>query len=322
MLRLSGMAKSIRYRTLYVLLGLFLAAVIVVGVCSFSASPGLLNGKHFTGSQACIDLVKKREGDNFKKIYNLTCTLEPRAIGNSTLGAQYFSYGGTPKDRSNCNLDVADNWNNYCPVGAGVVLSDGRTYDGIGVDDPKALNMQPTAYDYCYSSLLPDAPLPKPTSKDLYFYKGQLYDRVVYKNVIRKTSFGNCILNGTSLSRGSSRLITNVTVGYKNFPTSCASFMIGKKIDTSQACSEILTAAQASLTECYSNSQPVQEHGIITSYKVQPGSYLNGDCESVYVQRMAALDRCQSIVDAKLRAECRPKVLQPSSTVTRVRCTL
>jgi hypothetical protein len=84
----------------------------------------------------------------------------------------------------------------------------------------------------------------------------------------------------------------------------------------------LVTIANASLYTCYSNETPIVVDGKITGYKkelqVYVGQYINGNCENAYVQRMAALNRCNDIVSDKLRTACMPKVSQPFENVTRV----
>lgn len=279
-----------------------------------------------SGSPECLSWVKKIEGRNYSGIYSLGCSLSARKIANSSLTAQYLEYSGAPKDTSVCIdpyfTSPPTPGSEYCVNWYGVVLSNGETLHGLGSKDSPT----PIEYDYCYSARIDVQNKQQPTIHDLYYYQGALYDRDVFKSVEFKTAYGTCLLNGTTLSRSDKTVntayITNVKIDYNGFPKDCRTVTIGRAADDSISCAVLVTIANASLDACYSNGTPLVTNGKITGYKkelqVYVGQYINGDCENAYVQRMAALNRCDDIVSDKLRTSCKPKVAQPFADVTRV----
>lgn len=313
--------------------------LLVVGVClaviAFAITGRTLqarHSKHFKGTAECIALARKNEGNLMAGVYSLECTLSPRKLANSSLSAQYLAYSGSPRDSSVCDIDSiefpAPPDYKYCIANSGIVTGDGKFYQGVGVNN--GTPTIPLDYDYCYSArpFLPSQP--KPTTHDLYYYQGAVYDRDVYNNVDLKTPYGTCMLNGTMVYHPgfdngkyvSPVYITNVKVDYRGFPKDCLTITLGRAADDFLQCSEIVTAANASLDACYDNHSLIVTKGKITGFKTEfqlyVGQYRNGSCEEVYVQRMAALNRCNDIVSAKLRTACEPKVSQPSEDVKRV----
>jgi len=285
--------------------------------------------KHISGSQECISLAKKIEGTKFSGVYSLSCTLTPRKIANSTLTAQYLEYSGAPKDKGICFdagalLPPAEG-SKYCVSFTGTMVSNGKIYPGVGAKAIVTL----LNYDYCYSTRLILPTRLKPSSQDLYFYRGTLYDRDTFNNTQYKTPYGTCVLNGTTLyqtNKTNGNYITNVKIDYIGFPKDCKTVMIGRPADDSLDCATLVTAANASLGACYSSDTPIVVNGKITGYQTEYQAYVgqtkNGDCEDAYVQRMAALDQCQYIANATLKSSCEPKVSQPSYGVQRVNSTL
>lgn len=304
---------------------LFLA-MAMIGLIVFAILRQPNDTKNFIGSDECISLVQQKEGANFSGIHNLTCTVTPRSVANESIGAQYLEYSGTPVDESICidpfMAPEPDFQATYCVQFSGIVTSDGKFYTALGSLDSQV----PIEYDYCYGLRSGFASKIVPTTHDIYRYQGELYDRDIYEDTAITTPFGTCVLNGTTLYRpdtdGNIMFISNVSVDYVGFPKDCSSIMIGRPIHESLHCEVMLTAANASLDTCYTNRSPIVENGVVAGYKTEyqlyVGQYVQGDCEDVYVQRMAALGRCQEIVDAKFQADCTAKITQPFERVTRV----
>jgi hypothetical protein len=320
--------KQFTHKKIILIVAIAVIVIFAIALSGFDLQSKY--SKHITGSKECISLVKKKEGSNFSGIHSLECTLTPRKIGNSSLTAQYLEYGGAPKDKGVC-IDPGftiphPEESKYCVSFAGTVLSDGKMYQGVGDKN----SATPIEYDYCYSSRLNLSSQPKPTKHDLYFYQGTLYDRDVFTKVDYKTPYGTCILNGTTLyhpgKSGNTEYVTNVKTDYSGFPKDCKTATIGQPADDFLNCAVLVTVANASLDPCHSNDTPIVANGKITGYKTESqvyvGQYTNGDCENAYVQRMAALNRCEDIASDKLRASCKPKVSQPFEDVTRVSGTL
>lgn len=296
-------------------------------------NPQRVSGRHWQGSTACIHWAKKLEGRKLSGVYSLTCTVSPRKLTGSSLTAQYLEFTGAPKDESLCVDPSLDGYRTpgeqYCIGWWGIVLSDGRMFPRLG-NSPSS---GPLDYDYCYS--LEAGPgsslhLPKaqPTIHDLYFYQGDLYDRDVFTNVMLKTDYGTCTLNGTTLTHpdktlaGNETQITNVRIAYEAIPISCEQASLVKTMTEFYDCINFVTAANPQEALCYSNRIPQVNADKISGYKAESqvyyGQYINSGCESVFVQRMAALDRCQQIVKADLRTACEPKVSHPATGVERV----
>lgn len=286
------------------------------------------------GSKECVTWVKKIEGDNFTKIYKLDCSLTPRRIANSSLAANYLHYIGQIK--GGCPIDPGFSGGSEppgCTSWAGTVLNNGKRYNGVG---DKQVYV-PSRMDYCYDNLLDIKPSVAPTSHDLYFYQGDLYDRDVFNNTEVKTPYGSCLLNGTTIYRpnpditqhgGVGQLFTsNVVVQYKNFPKDCFTVTIGHPADDELTCIDYITAANGNLDSCHTNKTPLVVDGKITGYKselqVYDGQYTNGDCESVFVERMAALNQCQNVHITKFLAtntdvNCMSWITHPAEGVTRI----
>ena len=323
--RLARRVKTRFYENRAQSLGALALVLIILGAGCFALVRSN-TAQRLTGTAACITLVKQIEGDKFNSIHSLKCTLEQRKIGNSTLTAQYYSYTGFFKDPDGCVGPIDPGFSPglpVCPQGDGVILSNGRRYVGLGsrekVDD------RPFDYDECYNGtggidvLYP----PVPTTRDLYFYKGDLWDRDVYRNVPVKTVVGTCFINGTTLTNyaaaGGTTHYTNVVASYPNFPSNCAGVPIGSSGDDYYKCVNLVTAARADLTVCRSGLDIVETK----DYKIQ--SYTQGApgmptpwCEASYVQRMAALNRCGEIADVALREKCAPLVYHPYEGTTRI----
>jgi hypothetical protein len=308
---------------------LVILPVLVLGlICCFLFLAKKHNGKHLNGSQACISYVKQFEGKDFEKIYSLSCHLEPRTIANSNLQAYYLEYDGTPKNAGDCldpGIDPSAHY--YCPGWWGIVLSNGKKYPELG----NKMSILPLEYDYCYGNRIPGLPRPVPSLHDLYFYKGDLYDRDVYKDVQVKTPFGTCALNGTSLANQSADgdlnqfIVTNVIVSYESFPNDCIAATIGKSTDDEQMCIDLVTAAHANLNACYSNQSPIVVDNKITGYKTENqlyiGQHINGDCQTAFTQHMAALNQCQSVAD-NLKDACTKEIDRPFNNITRTHAAL
>ncbi len=285
------------------------------------------NGKHISGSSACIALVKQIEGAKFDSIYTLKCTLEPRKIANSNLNAQYYNYSGFFKDPEGCSgsLDSAT----FpplppCPGGNGVILSNGQRYAGLGTQG--SIDDRPFDYDECYNGTggIDVLDPPVPTTRDLYFYKGDLWDRDIYRNSPVKTVIGTCLVNGTTLTNyshteNSIAIYTNVIVSYPNFPNNCSGVPIGSDGDDFYKCVNLVTAARGDLVVCRSGLDIVQTKDFkIKGYKQGAPGMATPWCESSYVQRMAALHACDTIADIALRDKCSPLVYHPYAGTTRV----
>jgi hypothetical protein len=306
--------------------------VLLVVVAALLLTGSILLALHWNASPKgdasaeCRQLVQRIEGAQYHKILTLNCTYEPRTIGNSTTGAHFFDYGGETADskRGACfDPGMTPDIKVYCPSGAGIVTADGKIYFGLGYKE----DITPLDYDYCYSGRRNhDGDKAKPTVSDLYFYGDKLYNRDVFKNVTVKTSFGNCLLNGTTLADADRETITNVTVDYQGFPAECQQASTGKKVKDYTECVYLVTSAKQTLDVCYPMSTLINKDGIITGWHdehlLYKGQLVEGDCEGVYVQRMAALDKCPQINDAKMRASCQPKIAAPGDRIRRIRETI
>lgn len=239
-----------------------------------------------------------------------------------------LDYTGTPKDSSVCqnlgdSLPVPPD-SQYCVSWSGVVLSNGQAIKEVG-DSQVSI---PIEYDYCYSSRIGQLTTSPPTSHDLYYYQGSLYNRDVFKNVVYKTEFGTCILNGTTLYHsdqdGNDVFVTDVKITYKGFPQNCEQATIGHPAGDDGDCAILTSMANANLDNCHVTDEAIIHSGkMITGYKpaqgLQPGQYETYyDCENAYVQRMAALNQCAAITQQSLRDACYPKVVRPFDGVTRV----
>lgn len=341
------------------------AGILVIGFSGLAihlrtdpASP--FSPNQYSGSAECINDVKKLEGATLQGVHTLHCSLEPRTIGNSHLTAQYLSYYGEPGSNPERCADIdksflgnAGDYYKYCVGNQGVITSDGKFYPGVGNNDPSTVS----GYDYCYSTeytqfvhdngdILRDdfKPGAAPSIHDLYFYQGQLYDRDVYQHASFQTQFGTCTLNGTTLTDYTGKVcgpnkndgcytggvITNVTVGYSGFPTTCQTAAIGHTQQEADYCISLVTAANASLHDCDANwgfvlgppnpkAHPTntEDYQIVLGFKPSY-SYANDRCTNAYLMRMAVLDRCQEISDAGERSTCETDKTAPSGDVRRV----
>lgn len=311
-------------------LAIFIIFLFSLGA-TFHYVPQLHFLKNYHGSSECISWAKKIEGKNISGVHTLDCKLSPKTIGNSNLKAQYLEYSGAPRDKEVCNVidpgfspgSLPPDYK-YCTGWWGIVLSNGRSYSGLG--DIQNGTPDLLSYDHCYSNSYASY-APKASIHDLYIYQNDLYERDVFNNVKSDNPFGRCTLNGTTiyryLSDSNVHYTTNVKVDYKGFPNDCRDASIGKSFEQYQQCVDLVTAAHATLDACYSNIWPKpSKNNVITRYETQKlvywGQSIWGDCESVYVQRMAALNRCAEITIEKLRDLCGPLVNHPDQFTTRI----
>ncbi len=249
----------------------------------------------------CKTWVKKIEGDKYSSIYKLDCALKPTMIANSSLNAKHLEYTGSIK--GGCPIPIESVAPPPgCTTWDGIVLSNGKTYPGMGA----SADGNSTDFDKCYSSKLNDTAA---STRDLYLYKDTLYDRYIYKNKVGHTLFGDCALNGTTLSAaGGSDYLTNVKITYSNVPTDCYTALIGKDGNDYQDCINIVTAANLQLDMCHSNNLAVFTNKKITSFRtelqVYNGQYTTGNCVEVYTQRLADLNKCDLTNDVEIKQKC------------------
>lgn len=304
----------------------------------------------YSGSQACIAYARKIEGTIFSGVHTLHCTLTPESIGNSTLSAWHLEYYGAPKDDpERCNDidkgfwgDAADRYR-YCLDYSGIVLSDGQIIAGFAYDEPTVY----AGSQYCFmdssDASVNDAlkqPGQGPTKTDLYFYNGHLYQRYVFDNVHVRTKFGTCIVNGTTLTRDATICdgmscvgeddVTNATVSYEGFPTSCAAQIIGATAFDVESCINLVTAANASPTECDayphlyetgrgSDGRPENDVSLQTigTAKTDNPFTITNECWQTYIDRMAELGRCNELSDPDQRTACVAETATHALGITR-----
>jgi hypothetical protein len=323
-------------KLLICILALSVIIAVTIGVLLWRHYSNPYASKDFTGTSTCISWVKKIEGSNYNANYSLKCTFSPEKIANSSLTAQFLQFSGTPKGVTNCLEDLASALSissENCFEFDGTVLSNGSYFEGIGGDTPAQV---PQDYDYCYSSRLSESSgYPKPSVSDLYFYQGKLYDRYVYKNAAYETKIGTCIINGTTLLGfytldTSESFITNVKVAYHGFQSNCN--VTGNKYngENYSDCYSLVTAANASLVNaCIGYQQEVSYSGNSQSdfqiiFPAPPTVAQEGQedattgCINSYIQRMAALNQCQTINVPSFKNDCLPLISHPDDYTKRV----
>lgn len=301
--------------SLLVLAIVLVGGILIVAPLFFGSHLPFTAARQFSGSKECVSYAQKVEGKTFDGVHTLNCTLSPRKIGNSALAAQYLEFSGAPNDQSAC-MDPGvqlppDPESKYCIDFYGVALSDGRIFQGVG-SSPLPIQTD----DYCHGYNGVASSVTPPPAYDLYFYKGNLYDRRVFANTQIKTRFGTCILNGTRITRPqyncdnlsctSVITLTNMTVSYIGMPNACPSPSSEDFFD----CVDLVTAATASLSgACYTDNA------------------VNNDCEKVYVERMAELNRCQEVPDTLMKGRpenrtmrdmCKQEVVRPGLGIIRI----
>lgn len=263
----------------------------------------------------CRELLKK-DSSIFEGVDSAHCTFEPMAIANPSLTARYYTYS------ANCSFKYpygTTDFNSACPQGSGVLLSNGEQH--------KELSNQaqmPDEYDHCYSTR-GGIDKPTPTTRDLYFYNGELYNRDIFVSAEATTPFGTCTLNGTTLSRSFEKIITNVAVDYKSFPKACPDAIDYEKDYKNlngPICIEFSSAAYKNIETCFLDQKALDQYlrlsKATTIVSPEVTTRYSSLCLDAYVQRMAALKLCGSVIDTHLRESCEVLVDKPAYNTTRV----